>query len=459
MEPQSISFTNWSGQYESRPHALVTPATVEELQEIIRNKEKYPSPVVAIGSGHSNSGCNVVNGGTAVSMKKFKYFSEPSNGEITVGAGLQLFEVHRFLAERKMQLPFTPEIGNATLGSVACCCLKDASIGKSSGIASGMIRAVKYVDASGNLIVARRGDSNWELITCSHGLFGIMVEVTLDVIPMTLVIQNYVIANVHDQNWEETYRKTLKDNDGIFGLADATTGKFIFETRNFSAAAEKPGTVENIYNALDRNIFKYFNPLMGSIETNWWSPFIRKAAMVGFGFFKFSFRNGRRTFKNLKPIDYSYQYPYRWDFHFWAYPVSTFPNVVMPAFVKFLKEYKISHPSFDEKGLMACYRIRTEKNALLSPSYDEERMTLDPVRPVTKNKKLMEEWDAFCYAYNEFAIQYGGKCTFNQTKELAPHQVEKAFGDKWDRFKKAREESDPGKRLLSGYFRRLMRIE
>ena len=105
---------------------------------------------------------------------------------------------------------------------------------------------------------------------------------------------------------------------------------------------------------------------------------------------------------------------------------------------------------------MACYRIRVENNALLSPTYDEERMTIDPVRPVTKNKILMDAWDKFCFEYNEFAVEYGGKCTFNQTKFLSRKQVEKAFGDKWEQFKKARESADPQNRFLSGYFNGLM---
>jgi len=456
LETKAIEFTNWSGQYRSKPGIYAIPETPEDLQEIIRNKEKFPSPVVAIGSGHSNSGCNIVNGGTAVYMKKFHYIREPATDDVTVGAGMQLFEVHRFLAARKLQLPFTPEIGNATIGSVACCCLKDAAIGQSSGIATTMIKVIRFVDANGNTRSVQRGDDGWEMMMSSHGLFFIVYEVVLDTLLMKLVIQNYVKSNANDHDFQIVYRKALAENDGIFGLLNATTGQFIFETRNFSIKGGKPNGIENLYNKIDQNVFKFFNPIMGAVETNGWSRGVRNVAMAGFGFMKFSFPKGRRTFKNLKPIDYSYHYRWRWDFHFWAYPVSTFPTEVLPAFIKFLKEYKQRNPDFDEKGLMACYRIRVEKKAILSPSHDEERMTLDPLRPITTNKKLMEAWDKFCYEYNEFAVQHGGKCTFNQTKVLTKSQVEKAFGEKWERFKIAREAADPQQRFLSGYFRELM---
>lgn len=192
MESKSIEFTNWSGQYTSLAAAYVSPETPEQLQEIIKNKEHYPSPLVALGSGHSDSGCNVVYGGTAVSMKKFHYIYEPTDNDVIAGAGIELIELHRYLAQRNKQIPFTPEIGNATLGSVACCCLKDASIGQSSGLATYMVKAIKYIDAFGNKQYIQRGEEGWQMMTSSHGLFCIIYEVTLDVIPMQLVIQNYV---------------------------------------------------------------------------------------------------------------------------------------------------------------------------------------------------------------------------------------------------------------------------
>lgn len=456
METNTTPFTNWSGQYSSKPGIYAVPETIEDLKEIVLNTGKFPSPVVAIGSGHSNSGCNVVHGGTAVSMKKFNAIHEPAGNEVSAGGGIQLYELHQFLAERNLQLPFTPEIGNATLGSVACCCLKDASLGQSSGIATGMIKRIKFIDALGNDRMMNRGDTGWQVMMSSHGLFGLIYEVTLDIIPMQLVVQDYVRTNAYAKDFEAVYLKTLEAHDGVFGLMNASTGSIIFETRDISLTADKPNRIENIFNTLDQGIFKFFNPILGAIETNWYSRGIRKLAMAGFGFFHSSFPKGRRTFKCLKPIDYSHQYPYRWDFHFWAFPVTEFPTRILPAFLKFLQDYKIAHPGFDERGLMACYRLRPENKALLSPTYSEERMTLDPVRPVTSNLNLMKEWDEFCFAYNEFAVQYGGTCTFNQTKVLSGSQIERAFGNRWAAFKTAREQADPGNRLLSGYFKKLL---
>jgi len=463
MEVRQIKFSNWSGQYKSCPSVYVTPEKPEDLQQIVRDKVRFPSPLVAIGSGHSNSGCNVARQGTAVCMKKIHYIDEPTENEITVGGGVQLLEVHRYLAKRRMQLPFTPEIGNATLGSVACCTLKDASLGQSSGIAAGMIKAIKFVNAEGESVSMERGEEGWSLMISSHGLFGLIYEVTLVIKSMALVNQNYVRLQVHQPDFAAAYHQALAENDGIFGLLNASTGKMLFETRNLAQTTDgdpnksaQPSWIERRYNVLDQHLFKYFNPLLGLSERKWCGRIFRRITMYAFGFLRISFPQGRRTFKNLKPIDYSERYRWRWDFHFWAYPVQDFPTVVLPAFMKFLADYKAAHPQFDERGVMACYRLRIEKSALLSPTYDQEMMTLDPVRPISKKKDIMWIWDDFCLAYNEFAIKHGGKCTFNQTKNLTKTQAEGAFGDKWEAFKEARLEADPESRFLSGYFRKLM---
>jgi len=169
-------YTNWSGQYESTPSVRVAPSSVDELKELIKDKVRHPSPVVAVGSTHSNSGCTVLKSGTAVSLETFRQFKSLENGSITVGAGLQLLEVHRYLADRNLQLPFTPEIGNATIGSVACCCLKDAGLGVSTGFAVSMVESMRFVDAQGEDRFMDRRDSEWANMTSSHGLFGIIYE-------------------------------------------------------------------------------------------------------------------------------------------------------------------------------------------------------------------------------------------------------------------------------------------
>ena len=58
--------------------------------------------------------------------------------------------------------------------------------------------------------------------------------------------------------------------------------------------------------------------------------------------------------------------------------------------------------------------------------------------------------------YNDFCSDHGGVPLLNQTPFLTRAQVEKALGDRWHDFGKARHEYDPGNRLLNSYFRDLL---
>ena len=63
----SKSITNYDGGIVTTPQQIVRPTTVEELQEILRDTDKYPSPVRAMGSNHSLTPC-ASSTGTIVDM-------------------------------------------------------------------------------------------------------------------------------------------------------------------------------------------------------------------------------------------------------------------------------------------------------------------------------------------------------------------------------------------------------
>ncbi len=448
--------SNWSGQYETVPNREATPRNVDELCDIVRSTEEYPSPLLAVGSLHSNSKCNVQTKGTAVSLKHFNEVLNLAEGYITVGAGMQLIDVHRYLYKKGLQLPFTPEIGNATVGSAACCCLKDAALGSSSGYSISMVEAMKMVDATSNVRTFRRGDADWSAVSSGHGLLGIIYEVTLRVLPLKVVNVRIALKSVEDAHWKETFNRYVTEHDALFGLYDATSGLFVFETRDLDQKAGKPNAVEQMVLQINRWSFKYFNPIIGMIERRSWSRFIRGVTVSFLWFRSKVFPRGMRVYKALKPIDYSERYPYRWDFHFWTFPIENFTDEVLPAFREFFADFRKRYPRFDEKGFLACYRVRKDNTTLLSPSFNYDAITLDPVRPMTKSRFVLEMWDKFLQEFNDFAVKHNGCCSFNQTKHVMRRHAELSFKENWETFKAVRRDFDPHNRFLSEYFAPLL---
>ena len=63
----TTSITNYDGAIVTTPQEYVQPRSVEELQAILRDTNRYPGPVRALGSNHSLTPC-AASTGTIVSM-------------------------------------------------------------------------------------------------------------------------------------------------------------------------------------------------------------------------------------------------------------------------------------------------------------------------------------------------------------------------------------------------------
>ena len=53
----SETITNYDGSIVMTPQEVLRPTSVEELQAILRDTDRYPGPVRAMGSNHSLTPC------------------------------------------------------------------------------------------------------------------------------------------------------------------------------------------------------------------------------------------------------------------------------------------------------------------------------------------------------------------------------------------------------------------
>jgi FAD/FMN-containing dehydrogenase len=124
-------FRNWNKSVLSTPRVVALPGDLQELIEVVRDKANYPSPLRVGGSFHSLNAC-FVSEGTQILLRHFDQIQvDTDEMTVKVGAAVKMFQVRDALKPHGMQTAVTPEIGNATAGSVACCGTKDASLGRS----------------------------------------------------------------------------------------------------------------------------------------------------------------------------------------------------------------------------------------------------------------------------------------------------------------------------------------
>src|SRR3712207_669192 len=125
------TFRNWNNSASSNPQVVAVPKNLQELIDVVRDTAAYTSPLRVGGSFHSLNAC-FVSEGTQILLSHFNHVRvDPEQMTVTVGASVTMIRLRDVLRSFGLQTEVTPEIGNATAGSVACCGTKDASIGRS----------------------------------------------------------------------------------------------------------------------------------------------------------------------------------------------------------------------------------------------------------------------------------------------------------------------------------------
>jgi hypothetical protein len=245
---------NWTESDTTYPAVEVFPETEDHLVAIVRGtEEEFPSPVRAVGHLHSTNACisTHVPGtheprGTLVRMEKLAWIDPPFKLEgsdvvyVRAGAGARLIDIKKKLSAVGRELSVSPEIGNATIGSVACGGTKDSTLKPrdphTQGISqvSSLVVEAKYVDASGNKIqVSETGAKllagNAPLLLpdikkfrSSYGLFGIVYEVTLRTVPKVLLETSY--DWIQFRGGKRSKPEDIPTVDEVFGDAATVLG-------------------------------------------------------------------------------------------------------------------------------------------------------------------------------------------------------------------------------------------
>jgi hypothetical protein len=480
-----MQLTNWNRSADSNPHVVVHPKSVAELQNIVRTATHLP--VRAAGELHSVNACFAANGGTQVLMDAFRGCEVLPPASITVGAGATLLDIRRALRPHGLELPVTPEIGNATAGSVACSGTKDSSlferapvngdepaVAPAFGQVGSAVTQVKMVDAEGRDLTLS-GDALRD-IRSSYGLRGIIYEVTFQ------VHQAIPLRYTHDlltfENGLPTIAEIFGKAEGVLAFLEPFRPGLLVERRR-----RAPGAVIGHDDVLKRRIrdhlwewgaseattvlttlghvldplahLKSFLPddmgsLLDRVRDLKQAPHVSASdkLLQIFGLLTpeiLRALQGFTAYRSDSNIDFTRDRVTFFDFTFWAYPVSQWRRVVTD-FLVFCEAHraKVRPALFTE-----VYFICADDRSRLAFAPQEHAFTLDMVH----NEPNHPGWHALNEAYNEFAVTHGGRPLLNQTKRLpeTPHVVGRALPD-WAAFKKDVAGSPAGPRFLKGSF-------
>ncbi len=445
------AITNWFGDLVSHPQVVVEANSNDDIIAILKDPQKYPSPVRAVGSNHSTAPCGVVEGGTLIKMSKMNQILSITSDTVTAQAGALYIDVAKELEKRQLQFYVNTEIGNLSIGSAACAGTKDASMPGEFGQVGSYVTNLKMVLPSGELLEINESQPELlQQVRSSYGLLGIVVEASLrirPIVPMAVYHETYSLEDFI-QKLPELKARNESMMYYIFPFEDAITVEF----RKYNPGAS---------GSPNRMIWPLRNYLWGTtgpafcrqVEKDISDPTIRYGVIDGFcAMWRFKLTNIIRS-DNSVATDQIIRYPAvandsRYTFSFWAHREENFPNVLATYF-QFSKEY-YKQKGYRSNMLSVGYRVAQDQGALLSYSYEGSVMTVDPVSTANPG------WEAFLDAYNEQSSSQGGAPLLNQTARVTAAQTQKALGDRLKLFAKIRKNYDPGDRLLNGFFRDLL---
>jgi hypothetical protein len=446
---------NYDGGIASTPAQLVTPNSVPEIQAILRDANRYPGPVRAMGSYHSLTPCASSDGGTIVDMSGMKRIVRVDRDKLTITAeaGLQFVEASRALRKQNLQFLTNIEIGNMTLGAAACCHTKDGLDGAEFGQVGSYLIAMKWVAPDGTLQEASEtgNPALLRVMRGSYGLCGIVYEVTFRIKPLEAVHFTYLPRQISSL--------TQKEVDAIIarseGLVCWTVGRRAhFQSRrrtNRAGLLARPfaATRQRLWNYAEARIGRCIDripagALRNTVQSTWFGA--NKLMMTALHVL-----GGATIYNPDKTIDYSKTPPSaRYAFTFWAFPREQWLDA-LKAYVEFSEQH-FKSTGFRCNMPLGSYFIRRDTNSILSYSHDGDIFSIDPIHAYTDK----DAWDNFLKAFNEFAYKRNGIPLFNQSPFVERRHVEAAYGTRWKEFSAHVRQADPQRRMLNPFFEGLL---
>jgi hypothetical protein len=453
----NVKLQNWKREITYHAHTLEIADSVEDIIRIVKDTDRYQSPVRSKGSHHSTTRCIVAEGGTVIDltrMNKILEINEERN-TITMQPGVLHIDAARELEKHGRQFYVNIELGNMTVGSGACCATKDASYYSNEegayeyGQVAAYVVGIKAVLPNGEILTVTEEDGElMQAMRSSYGMLGIIFEVTYRIKEIKPLAVEHVRYSVDE--FADRLDELIAGNRSMMLYLFPFLDSVVVEYRYDGSGPIK----SNSWQWRLRNwVWKTGSPTFGKIVTTI-VPFRFLRSFITDNYNRLSqwimTRQLRGT--NTSPADQIIRYPESggfgaYTFSIWAFSRDDYPRAIRDYF-KFCKDY-LRNNGYRCDLLNVGYHIAQDTQSLFSYTRSGPALTLDPVSSGSRG------WNGFLVAYNEFCIQHNGKPLFNQTPEITPLQAKAAFGPEIEVFQKYRHKYDPEDRFYTEFFRNL----
>ncbi|HEV7611998.1 MAG TPA: FAD-binding protein [Steroidobacteraceae bacterium] len=434
-----------SGIYR-RPRLVLKLKRFEDLPTVLSKTKSYPTPIRMIGADYSQTRCVGGDGGTTVDLGQLDKILEFGETFVRAQAGVRVGTLVHALAERGLELPLTPEMGQISLGALAVTTLPQPSYTAGVAQLSSLITELKLITPQGKqMVVTERERDLMRVLRSSYGLLGVVHEVVLRVRPLTPVKIDYQVLSLKE--FSGRFSSIINAPGALRLHISPFNDRITVERRTLdeSVSLSRSG-IWQIRKSVMRNVLPAFGSTVGSVLA---APGLRAAMLSGM----------QRALRgsNRGVVMYAHEWmrdmpaeawKARHTYSLWAFAQADYPKVLGEYF-SFCRSYYKEH-RYRCNVVSGASRLHQDRGSLFSVSYSGPMFTLEPSSTGDSG------WDDFLIDFNDFASSLNGTPTFNQTRALQPEHVAKAFGERVKLFRALRQRTDPLNRLRNSYFSYLL---
>jgi len=434
-----------SGTYR-RPRLVMRLKRFEDIPLILSRSKVYPTPVRMVGADYSQTRCVGGDGGTTVDTGGLDRILEIGENSVRAQAGVRVSTLVRALAERGLELPLTPEMGQISLGAVAVTTLPQPSYEAGMAQLSSCVTEIKVITPQGKqMVVTERERDLMRVLRSSFGLLGVVHEMVLRVRPISAVKIDYQVLSLKE--FSSRYSSIINAPGALRLHVSPFHDRITVERRTLDEAfAVNRSGIWQIRQSVMRNVLPAFGSTVGSVLA---APGLRAAVLSGMHRALSGGARGVVMYAHEWMRDLPREaWKARHTYSLWAFPQADYPKL-LAAYFAFCKSYYKEH-RYRCNVVNGASRLHQDRGSLFSASYSGPMFTLEPSSTGDAG------WDDFLIDFNEFAAAHGGTPTFNQTRALQPEHVAKSFGERAKLFRALRQRTDPLNRLHTAYFAHLL---
>ncbi|WUH90463.1 FAD-binding protein [Streptomyces sp. NBC_00433] len=182
------TWRNWAGNVAARPVRTATPASADELAEVLRAAAADGLTAKAVGSGHSFTSA-AATGGVLIRPERLTAIRsiDRAAGTVTAEAGVQLKQLNAALAAEGLSLTNMGDIMEQTVAGATS--TGTHGTGRDSGSIAAQITALELVTADGSVLTCS-ADERPEVFAAARiglGALGVISAVTFAVEPVFLL--------------------------------------------------------------------------------------------------------------------------------------------------------------------------------------------------------------------------------------------------------------------------------